>query len=92
MFRGLTGAIERKKKGLIKGGEGEDKLNRAFTRFLDEYFPEGKGLGFEVSVLNNRVTIQAPNKTVANELIFRTRDLAKVFKEGEVGSDQIVIR
>ena len=48
MFRNIDGAIERKKKDLIKGGEGEDKLNRVFTRFLDEYFPEGKNLDFQI--------------------------------------------
>ena len=92
MFRNIDWVVEKKRGAFTKNNKEDNNLNRAFTRFLDEYFPEGKGLGFEVGVMNGRVTIQSPNKTVANELILRMRDLAKVFKEGEVNSNQIVIR
>ena len=92
MFKDLAGAIERKKKNLIKGGEGGDNLNRAFTRFLDECFPEGKNLNFEVSALNNRIIIQASNKTVANELMLKISDLARIFREEKINPGQIIIR
>lgn len=92
MFRNIDGAVERKKRDLVKGGEGEDKLNRAFTRFLDEYFPEGKNLDFQVSVSGNSIIIQSSNKTVANELILKMTDLSRVFKEERINPSQIVIR
>ncbi|MBI2068690.1 MAG: hypothetical protein HYT67_01110 [Candidatus Yanofskybacteria bacterium] len=92
MFRGIGGAIEKKVKGFAKNNEASDKLNRAFARFLAGYFPEGRNSGFKVDFLNNKVTIQTSNKTVANELILRIRDLTTVLKEENLNFDQIIIR
>ena len=91
-FRSLSRTIEKRARDLTKGNENNNKLNRAFARFLAECFPEGGGLNFEISVSNGRITIQTPNKTVANELILKMSDLARVFKEENINSDQIIIR
>lgn len=92
MFRGIGGAIEKKIKGFSKDSESNDKLNRAFARFLAEFFPEGKNWSFDVSVLNSKITIQTSNKVVANELILKAGDLSRVFKEEKLSFDQIIIR
>ncbi|MBI2064332.1 MAG: hypothetical protein HYT66_01310 [Candidatus Yanofskybacteria bacterium] len=92
MFRSIGGTISRKIKGFTENSEINEKLNRAFARFLAESFPEGRGLDFKVTFLNNKITIQTSNKTAANELILRVRDLSRVFKEEKLNSDQIIIR
>lgn len=91
-FRSVSRTIEKRARDLTKGNENNNKLNRAFARFLAECFPEGGILNFEVSFSNNRITIQTPNKTVANELILKMSDLARVFREENINSDQIIIR
>ena len=91
-FRSVSRTIEKRARDLTKGNENNNKLNRAFARFLAECFPEGGGLNFEISVSNGRITIQTPNKTVANELILKMSDLARVFREENINSDQIIIR
>ena len=92
MFRNIGGAIEKKVKGFAKSSEANDKLNRAFARFLAECFPEGKSLGFNVSILNSKITIQTSNKAVANELILKAGELSRIFKEEKLIFDQIIIR
>ena len=91
-FRSVGRTIEKRARDLTKGNENNNKLNRAFARFLAECFSEGGELNFEVNVLNGRITIQTPNKTVANELILKMSDLARVFREENINSDQIIIR
>ena len=91
-FRSVSRTIEKRARDLIKGNENNNKLNRAFARFLAECFPEGGSLNFEINVSNSRITIQTPNKTVANELILKMSDLARVFREENINSDQIIIR
>ena len=91
-FRSLGRTIEKRVRDLTKGNESNNKLNRAFARFLAECFPEGGGLNFEINVSNSRITIQTTNKTVANELILKMSDLARVFREENINSDQIIIR
>lgn len=91
-FRSVGRTIEKKVRELTKGNENNNKLNRAFARFMAECFPEGRGLNFKISVLNGRITIQTSNKTVANELILKMADLARVFREENINSDQIIIR
>ena len=91
-FRSLGRTIEKRVRDLTKGNENNNKLNRAFARFLAECFPEGGSLNFEINVSNSRITIQTPNKTVANELILKMSDLARVFREENINSDQIIIR
>lgn len=92
MFRGIGGSIEKKIKGFAKNSEANDALSRAFARFLAESFPEGKSLGFDVSILNSKITIQTSNKAVANELILRAGELSRIFKEENLSFDQIIIR
>ena len=92
MFRNIGGAIENKIKGFTKNSEANDKLNRAFARFLAECFPEGKSWGFDVSILNSKITIQTANKAVANELILKAGELSRIFKEEGLMFDQIIIR
>ena len=92
MFRSIGKVIENKKKGLAKNVNVQEGINRTFARFLAECFPEGGSLNFEINVSNSRITIQTPNKTVANELILKMSDLARVFKEENINSDQIIIR
>ena len=85
-------AIEKKIRGFTKNGEANDKLNRAFARFLAESFPEGKNWSFDLGILNSKITIQASNKAVANELILRAGELSRVLKEEKLVFDQIIIR
>ena len=92
MFRGISGAVEKKIKGFTRNSEANDKLNRAFARFLAECFPEGKSWGFGVSILNSKITIQASNKVIANELILKAVELSRIFKEEQLSFDQIIIR
>lgn len=92
MFRSIGGAIEKKVKGFARNSKANDKLNRAFARFLAECFPEGKSWEFDVSILNGKVTIQTSNKAVANELILKAGELSRIFKEEQLIFDQIIIR
>jgi len=92
MFRSIGGTINRKIKGFTENSEINEKLNRAFARFLAECFPEGRDFDFKVTFLNNKITVQTSNKTVANELILKVGDLSRVFKEEKLNSDQIIIR
>ena len=92
MFRSIGGTINRKIKGFTENSEINEKLNRAFARFLAECFPEGRYLDFKVTFLNNKITIQTSNKAVANELILKMTELARVFREENINSDQVIIR
>jgi hypothetical protein len=92
MFRSIGGRLEKLKKDLGKMDQENGKLNRAFTRFLDECFPEAKGLIFEVSISNDRVVIRTSNKAVANELILKISELSRILKEEDIRSEQIIIR
>ena len=91
-FRSVGRTIEKRARDLTKGNENNNKLNRAFARFLAECFPEGGGFNFEISILNSRITIQTLNKTVANELILKMAELTRIFREEKINSDQIIIR
>lgn len=91
MFRSLGGTIEKKIKKLSKSSEVSEKLNRAFTRFLDECFTEGKNLDFEVSFLNTNIIIRTPNKAVANEILLKMTELSRILKEENIVSSQVII-
>ncbi|MEX2090955.1 MAG: hypothetical protein WD989_02410 [Candidatus Paceibacterota bacterium] len=92
MFRSISDKIEKLKKNLSKFETENNSLNHAFSRFLNESFPEGKNLSFEVSIFNKIITIKTSSKIVANELIFKVSDLSRIFKEEKINSEQIVIR
>ncbi|MEK9194265.1 MAG: hypothetical protein AAB884_00440 [Patescibacteria group bacterium] len=92
MFRSIGSRVDKVKKNLAQADQAGNKLDRAFARFLAEYFPEGKGWGFKADILNNKVMIQTSNKTIANELILRIRELSAVLKEEKLNFDQIIIR
>ena len=92
MFKSLGGIIGKKAAGLNKKVQTSEKINLAFARFLEESFPEGKGMVFDLSSSNQNVIVQTPNKTVANELILKMADLARSFKEEGISPGQIVIR
>ena len=94
MFRDLTGAIERRKKSLTKADEEIEKINRIFAGFITNFFPEARGIKFDLgySVEKGALTIQTPNKTVANELALRTRELSELLKGDKIYLKQVVIR
>ena len=91
-FRNVRGAVEKRVRILTENSRSDYKLSRAFTRFLDECFTEGKGLAFQTSFVNNNIIIQAPNKTAANELILKTADLTRILKEEKIVCMRIIIR
>ena len=94
MFRDLTGAIERRKKSVAKTGEETEKINRAFAGFIIKFFPEAESIRFDISYSAEKgaLTIQTPNKTVANELVLRTRELSELLKEDKIYPKQVIIR
>jgi len=71
-----------------------DKLNRAFTRFLDECFPEGKSFKYQAnySMANNKIIIKTPNKIIANELILRIENLSRLLQEENISVQHIIIQ
>lgn len=94
MFRSISNRIEKVKKNLAQTNQANDKLNRAFNRFLDACFPEGKNFKYQVSynAANNRIVIETPNKTIANELILKTSVLSRFLLEEKITAQQIIIR
>lgn len=94
MFRDLTGAIERRKKSVTRTGEETEKVNRAFAGFIAKFFPEAGSIRFDISysVEKGALTIQTPNKTVANELVLKTRELSEFLKEDKIHLKQVIIR
>jgi len=91
MFRNIGGAIEKKRKSITKSSELDYKLNRVFTRFLDECFPEVKNLSFDVSFSNTDIIIRTPSKVVANEILLKITELSRILKEEKIVSSQVII-
>jgi len=93
MFQGINNIVEKRKGSFIKADGKNDKLNRAFSRFLDEYFPEGKNFEYQASynATNNKITIITPNKTIANELILKINNLSRFLREENITARHIII-
>lgn len=94
MFRDINNIIEKRKGSFVRIKKGNDKLNRAFTRFLDKCFPEGKSFKYQVNynVANNKITIETPNKTIANEMILKINNLSEFLQEDNIIVRHIIIR
>lgn len=92
MFRSLAGKVQKIQKELDSQNKKSSELNSAFSRFLEEYFPEGKVFNYKVEYdSNGKITIKTENKAIANELFLRIKDFSRILKEKNIDTQQIII-
>lgn len=94
MFRSIGKSIEKKKKDFTKNISVKENIDRAFARFLDECFPEGKNFKYRVgyNMANSRIVIDTPNKTIANEVTLKVGGFSRLLLEEKIAAQQIIIR
>ncbi len=94
MFRSIGGALDKKKKDLIRTGEKSSDISVVFGKFLDEYFTDYKDL-FQwqafYSPKDGKVIINTGSKLIAGELSLKVKELSRLLKEANLKVTQIVI-
>lgn len=94
MFRSIGGALDQKKKSLVKAGGKNSDISLVFNKFLNQYFTEYKDL-FEwtasYGLKDGKVIINAGSKLIAGELSLKIKDLSRLLKEANLRVTQIII-
>ena len=94
MFKSIGGALDKKKKNLIKAGEKGSDISLVFDKFLDRYFADYKNLfKWEASYnfKDGKVIINIGSKMIAGELSLKIKEFSHLLKEANLRVTQIVI-
>lgn len=95
MFKSIS-RIAKKRIDLFKNKiKQEDTAENAMEEFFDIFFAKEKYLfrkEITTDILGNNLIINAPNKTVANELAMRSGELTRILKNKNLLFDRIIIK
>ena len=95
MFKSIGNTVDKKLAGLVKGGAMTIKIEKIFKEFIRDSFSEKSDYfkyDLDYDIDSRRLVIRANNKSVANEIALKIRELSKLLKEEKISISNIVIK
>ena len=95
MFKSVGTAVKKKESYFKKITERSLMTNEALNEFAEIFFPQEKIFLIKeitLSVSGDSLIIHSSNKTIANELLMKSKELVAIFKSKIILFNKVIIK